>query len=139
MSKTGQTQEFDPNPADFQSIRLKFEITNTTTSQDFRKDQAEIKMVELGERGMTLEVPWKSCAQGHSLIIVMTTAGIKSGDFVFETTAKVSEYEQLEDGIDRVVVSFVQFDEKVWEKFLKSFSDRQREIEQFFAATRGFG
>lgn len=134
------------NPTDFKSIQLKISITNTTKKVEIKRTSA-IKLVELHEqglqRGLTLEVPAKSCEKGHYLVmkIEAIVPGPKSvhddGGVPFKTGAKVEEIRTL-GPMDQIRVSLLQHDKEAWEKFCGLFSSRQEEIEKFFTAVRGY-
>lgn len=126
------------NVADFESIQIEFDVTNTTTGTLFRKN-VSIRVAQIGERGMHLEVPRRSCAMGHSLAIKLHIRNIpRADDLEFEATAKVETLETFEQGGDSIGLQILQCDERQWQRFLEIFSSRQKEIEEFFAAARGY-
>ena len=148
MAKTKQKQK-EPEKAalppdvvlavsDFESLKIKFDISNTTTNTKFR-DVETIRLIELLEQGMIIEAPGRSCSNGHSLMLTITVNIPLKKPLKFTSTAKADAIEHLEDtGEDRITLSFVQFDEKGFDDFCALFSSRQSEIELFLAAARGY-
>jgi hypothetical protein len=121
----------------FQAITVEITLTNTTTRTTV-KESTTIKLVEIAEQGIALEVPPRTCAQGHNLLFELKL--VKPGatkPFALKATGKVSEVESL-DGADRADVVLIQFDEKEWEQVLSAFMSRQSEIEEFLKAARGY-
>jgi hypothetical protein len=131
--------EFDLiRAADFESIGMEFELTNTTTQTPFRKE-FKIKLAQLQERGLLLEAPRKSCALGHSLLIRIDLPKSSRNEAVrFEGTGKVERVQTYEQGGDLISIALLQFDEAVWEALNRTLSARQEEIADYFAATRGY-
>lgn len=124
--------------SDFKSIELSFEINNTTTRTKFR-DPGEIRLIQMGDRELTLEVAPRSCAMGHGLMMSINAVTPEGETFPFSCTAKVEESERPDDSrMDRIRVALVQFNETDWEIFRRLFADRQNDIEKFFQAARGY-
>src|SRR4051794_17868841 len=126
-----------PPDSDFQSANLSFAMTNTTTKTSVKKSDT-VRLIELMERGMVLEVPPRTCSKGHKLLLVVKVAGLQGKSFAFTTTATVDEIESLPDGVDHIVVTLTQYDEREWIQFQNSFSSRQQDIENFFKAAKGY-
>ncbi len=127
------------DPKDFESVRVELTVSNTTTRTELRKD-AEPQLVQLLEdTQVVLDLPVRSCSKGHHLSIefVIRRPGRKKPSKL-ECTAKVDGIEHETPDRDRVTVSLFQYEEQEWQDFRASFSDRQSEIEAFFAAIRGY-
>ncbi len=125
------------NVSDFNSMKLTFEISNSTTGLSFKKD-FKVLLIQIFEKGMELEIPENSCRKGHFLMMKITTVNLQGGDLKFETTAKVDSCSGIDEGSDAAVVSLVQFDEQVWKKLNSAFNRRQEEIEKFLSSVRGY-
>lgn len=122
---------------DFNSMEITIEMHNTTTDMPAR-EAPPIQLIELLERGMTLDVPTRSCAPGHNLMLKFKTLLPNRDPFEFNTTAKVESVRSTPfGGTDQIRISFLQFTEQDWEKFRGKFDSRQKEIEQFLKAARG--
>jgi hypothetical protein len=125
-------------PDDFESIDIEFEVVNTTTGTAFRKN-VKIRLTQLTEKGMMLEVPRRACAQGHALSLKLNIRTVNPPEsLAFEATAKVDLVENFEKGGDSVTVTLLQYDEKQWAQLNGIFSSRQKEIADFFTAARGY-
>jgi hypothetical protein len=127
--------------SDFRSLKLQISVVNTTTETRTSKNDKNIRLVEIQNRGMTLEIPTRKCNEGHNLIIEIVGTTPRKKEFKFSCTAKV---EKLEPGnplqgehVDRIDVIFMQYDEHAWEDFLYEFSQRQAEILDFFERAKG--
>jgi hypothetical protein len=112
-------------------------IQNTTTSTEFATTRV-IRLVELGDRGATLEVAPRCCAQGHSLMLDFRAS--KNGNVLAEflTTAKVDEQSRQDGDVDRIALTFVQYEEESWRQFRSTFTLRQDQINQFLKGARGW-
>ena len=113
---------------------------NSTTRTEVPKGSG-VEIVEFLERGMVLQLPARSCARGHMLVVTVSLKDPKKKaeeDWVFETTAKVEEHRSLEDAVDQVTLALVQYHEKEWFQLQELFSSRQNEIELFLHAARGW-
>jgi hypothetical protein len=121
----------------FRMISVEVALTNTTTNTSVKQPGA-VSIVEFEEQSLTLEVPIRTCAQGHNLLIEMKIVSPGSTEPIsFSATAKAEEVEKT-NGTERIHVSFVQFDEEEWKNVLLVFSSRQQEIEDFLKSSRGY-
>lgn len=137
------------NPRDFESIQLLFSFQNITTRTEVR-DQPRIKLVELGDRTLTLELPAKSCNEKHNVLVTIfkvdqakksdsTERKIRrNGQPLVSVTGKVLAAEDVGEEVLRVEIECVQYDERSWSELLSIYSRRQAEIDGFLAAARGF-
>ena len=142
MSRPNKNPENSAQPlelidaSDFVSMKLQFHLTNTTTQTTVKNNKA-IRLIELQNRGLTLEVPSPSCHQGHNIILEITGFDEHKNEFKFSSTAKVEHLESVQDNMDRIDITLVQYDEKAWENFCHRFSHRQNEITDFFERAKG--
>jgi hypothetical protein len=129
--------EFSINPSDFVSTQLSIELFNNTTRTRPRSDTL-VKLVQFLTNGMVLEIPAKSCAHGHNLSLKIRATLPNKSILEFDSTAKVDSHENLDPECDEIAITLVQFDAAKWNALTQSFASRQAEIENFFAAVKGF-
>ncbi len=98
----------------------------------------QIKIIELLDRGCTLEIRPRCCAEGHHLLIHFKAIKNKNLLCEFTTTAKVEEHTREEGDKEKIQVGFLQYDEESWKKFRSTFTFRQDQINQFLKAARGW-
>ena len=126
------------NPNLYKPTKITFNIKNTTTNTSV-KDASLVEIIEIMDRGLTLQLPSRTCARGHNLMIEMTLEPPGKSPFIFRFTAKVDEVETLAfSGGEKGTLSLVQFDEVEWAKLCKSFDSKQTEIENYLKAARGY-
>ncbi len=125
------------NDSDFQSIELICYIRHAHTGTELR-DPSRIKVIELGEKEITLEIPPKTFASGHYLVLGISARGLPPEKTMkpFVTEAKIESVVNL-DGADQLRLSLTQFEPEKWEELKRLFSSRQNEIERFFKNVRG--
>ncbi|HUP56587.1 MAG TPA: hypothetical protein VM598_03985 [Bdellovibrionota bacterium] len=115
--------------SDFRSIELKIRFTNSTSRT---LTESGVRLIEFTERGLALEVPKASCAQGHNLAIEITRVDVPDSE-PMQLTGKVESFVE-----QRADVGLVQYDEKKWEDLQALFNRRQEEILAFISSTRGY-
>ena len=83
--------------------------------------------------------PAKSCNDRHNVMVDISRAGIgKQKDVpILSVTGKVYSVEDLGDNRMQVVVECIQFEERRWNDLLSLYSNRQAEIQKFFASVKG--
>jgi hypothetical protein len=121
----------------FVKIEVELKIKNTTTSTEF-KPAPPTRIIEITEHGFVLEIPERSCAGNHNLVIEAHATAPQRKDVNLIVTAKVEDVEPGKNGTDRISLSLVQVQEEEWERFRKLFSSRQDEIDRFMTAARGY-
>ena len=134
--------EFD----DFQSVELQIAVENMTSHTkiaDGTSKGPRVDLVELAERGFTVNLPRASCASGHNLMIEIAVIQPPSKRMKFSATTKVELVEKNSEvkgnkEPERVELSLIQFEEEAWERLKTLFTSRQNEIEDFFKAARGY-
>ena len=136
-------------PEDFQSFKFQVQFSNVTTRTEV--DQSKARLLEIGEAGVTLELPARTCNVRHLVMIKVVRpkardanarAAAKPGrqsDFhlLFDATGKVRSAGEANDGLLRVEIDFVQFDSGKWREFLGIFQTRQEEIDTFLKDAKG--
>lgn len=127
---------FDPLrfQAMFERIRTEIAIENTTAKT--HRAPEGIALLEIHDREIVLEVPLRTCSVGHNLLLHFNVNGGGLKNFNFDITAKVIEL-NTESGVDRICVSFVQFNEVSWNEYQALFANRQEDILNFLKAAKG--
>ena len=124
--------------SDFNSIQCFIKLQNLTTRTTVKELPKSI-IAEFGERELVVEIPARSCAQGHNLmgdIEIVPVGPERKWQFVFTATVKMIEGHG--NPVERVTLSLVQFPEAEWERLQKVFNSRQDEIEDFLKSARGY-
>ena len=124
------------NPADFQSAQISVKVRNGTSKTSL-SDQDSIAVLELMEKGLRLELPPRSCAQGHQLELELTVVPPQQNPQSMQATGKVVSAEITEGGAIEAEVEFIQFVTEEWKQFQSVFSARQKDIEAFLNGARG--
>lgn len=146
---TSEDLLIDPN--DFKSIRLDISLHNLTTKTKIEggkrvidalkttksEEGLHIDLVEILDGFLTLETPAKIGAQGHTLELKIMTEN-RTPQVIVEVQGEIQVVEPLPDGRLQVVVQLVNPKDASWLKLLAMFSQRQEEIENFFAAVKGY-
>jgi len=126
------------NANDFKSIEVVFKEVMNDTSRTSVKELAKVQISEFATSGMTLEIPAKSCRPQHVICLTVEIKQPGKTNVVkFSATSKVDTMDKLDEEIDLVTVTFVQFEEKEWLEFQNAFSNRQSEINEFIQAVKG--
>ena len=143
------------NPADFNSIKLNINLINTTTQAEIRDgkrcystgfskknnnpadENLEILISEFLPDGLVLEIPTKTCASNHNILIEIHSQNA-TPEINFSGTMKVNSHEKISLETDLIEASFLQKDEQEWKKIQKIFQKRQDEIRNFINSVKGF-
>jgi len=143
---SARTIELPPDPADessessfsahLQSILIQIELENTTARTQLN-DSSKIKVIQILEKGLVLEVPDKICAAGHNLGLKFNCKGSDGTPLTFQATGKVESVTHFPDHSDQVKIKLVQYLEPPWEALLKMLQERQKQITQFLADAGG--
>ena len=70
-------------------------------------------------------------------MITIVTEGANP-NITFAASAKVESAEKLPSGRERINVHLTQYDDRVWNSLLNTFSTRQEEILKFFKAVKDY-
>lgn len=128
------------NAAQFTPRPLKVSIENIATkskisSDNVTKPNSSIQFIEFLETGIVLGIPTRSCATGHHVMV--TLAFPESRDLPkFSATAKVGDLRN-QDTQDLIRVDFMQYDQELWNRFVKKLTFRQNSAEALFSALKG--
>ncbi len=136
---------------DFVELKYLVVVRNTTTKTEV-KPATPITIAELRPKGLVLRLPASACTTGHMLLLQIVPKDNKKPpakksaktheqlvkekelaqrEFLaaaIEITAKTMLVQLTDDGSLLVEVSFYQFDEKKWRKFVETFEARQNKI-----------
>lgn len=126
---------FDAN--DFKSFKLKITFKNLVSNTEIPSET--LQLVQLGDKGLTLETPLRACARGHSVIISIYETELSSTPEIalLSATAKVREVDTSDDSKTQIVsLDLIQFEEENWNKLEALFSQRQNEILEFMKASK---
>ena len=136
---------------DFVELKYLVIVRNTTTNTEV-KPSSPITIAELRPKGLVLRLPTAACTTGHMLLLQIVPKDNKKAPtkkaaktheqlvkekelaqreflaVVVEITAKTTLVQITDDGSLLVEVTFYQFDEKKWRKFMATFDARQNSI-----------
>ena len=114
---------------DLQHLELVINGVNSTSQVRF-KDKS-IKLTQILESGIWIEVPPKSCAMGHTLVLDITGKTIYSPIHILG----VIEEMDSEQG-NQVRLKFRQFSQENWVKLLSYFAGKQDNINMIIKNSR---
>ena len=98
-----------------------------------------IEVVDLKKMGVDLEVPLRTCAIGHKLLVNFRIfGGSLRMESRFEAGARVEETENLGEGRERISLFFTQVDPTAWEKVLGQSLEQQQKAYDLFRKIKGF-
>ena len=130
--------------SDFEQVSYTYIFVNQTSGTDC-KDSSQISAKEFDKDSIVLEVPTNSCAQGHSIMIVMfegsnakipaklPTNGSPIKGSALTAIGKIQKKEIL-DSKERscITVKFNQYDVAEWKKIRKQYKDKQAKVVNIF-------
>jgi hypothetical protein len=123
----------------FRSIVLKAAVKNKTTMKDI-KETPEIPIVveEILENGIVISTPGPSFARDHKVSINLWPDGTKERHPPSVTgLGKVIALETFNDGSEKAVIEWTQFDLEEWAKVWEVFDQRQKQVEDFLKQVKG--
>lgn len=126
------------NPDDFQSIQLRVQFENLTTRwQPKDLDFNEIKILEIGDKQLTISLPLKSCNIQHSVMLKVERFDHKAKTYkeIFSATAKIISAESEKNHMV-VQADLIQYEEKCWTDLLSIYTARQDEINNFLTTVK---
>ncbi|MBL7714833.1 MAG: hypothetical protein JNL01_05150 [Bdellovibrionales bacterium] len=127
----------DVDSSMFESMKLVVtSVVHAHTKVAF-KDPSQFNIIEFSENELLIELPSKSYATGHYLMINLEVKGSKTPFKTLEIEGKIESLENL-DGADQIRFSMSQFDHSEWDKIRAAFSSRQADIQNFFASVKGY-
>lgn len=136
-------------PKNFSRCEHYIYLRNETSSTSFAIPE-KIKIIELLEKGLTLELPKNICQAGHNLTLffvpntkrdykikVPTLGHIKEAEF--EIIGKIEKISAIENESEFISahISFTQYNVKMWKKLLQKHSDNQNDINQLVSLQHG--
>ena len=107
--------------------------TNSTSGNKISKTSKDVELIALAPKGITLEVPKRSCSQGHSFILQIE-AHIERMDeppikLNTQVTGVITEIEgSIHDERFQVTLEFRQYSVDEWHKFLGHVENRQANL-----------
>ena len=116
-------------------------VRNETSHTQFTKTEV-VRIKELKEDGLILEIPLNICQRGHTLTlfflnldyrnkIILPVTGVFK-EAIYEVMAKVEEIETNNCNKESVfvVLHFTQYDQVGWKKILNMYSENQDAINE---------
>lgn len=139
---------FDLN--DFESLEIQVVLENMTAKTavglDLRTigDHTErskskefvVRLMELRDDGVSLDVPSRSGAVGHIVKIEFAVINY-SKPIKFIANGLVSGVSSVKEGRDKFDVTFTTYDKSQFDELKNIFSQRQAQIEDFFNHVKG--
>lgn len=124
----------------FNSIRIKFQKGLNHTTRTEVKSPHLIAMPEFDRHGFVVELPVNSCSVGHNLEFVMSVeipveAQIQAEEI--SLTCQVTSKEPLDNKLEKIRVTLIQYDEGQWSLLFDAIEQRQAEILEFLKAAKG--
>ena len=120
-----------------QSLDLLLTVKNITSNRDIPcRKEFPITISEFIDKGLILNLPPLTCAQGHQLLLDINLSKEKHEILHFSTTAKIIALEANEHGFNRVSLKFVQYDPLIWKKFLRVFQTCQDELQELLESLK---
>jgi hypothetical protein len=103
--------------------------TNSTSGNKISKIKEDVTLIALSKSGVTLEMPKRSCSQGHSLILQIdanvTNAEGEPVQFHIQVTGVIGEIEGDIQERFQVKLEFRQYSVEEWQRFLGHVENRQ--------------
>lgn len=125
-------------PEQFDTFEVKLKIQNITSRTQV-PESGLVQLTEIEDHHLALQLPPRSCALGHSLLIDLQVVHPKPIHcFQFSCTCAVILRESAGPDADRVRVQLVQIDDGSWKRLLELYASRQGEINSFLQAARGY-
>lgn len=130
------------NVSDLKGFEYSIVMGNTVTQTQIL-ESSKIKIIEFIEKGMKLQMPQNSCAQGHNVLLFIypniSGKTVKHLPKEHETkgliqiTAKILNVEpDTKPGKSLYTIEFIQFTEKEWAAFYKKFQILQQQADKIF-------
>ena len=137
--RVASTSTSASSSADRTGISTTVEFSNLTSRAVPLKGQGVVDLTELHADGVVIDVPLKSCAKGHQIMLELRVrAGEDPGEVQLNCTGQVRELRNIAFDRDQVTVEFIQVDERKWVLLKSLFSSRQTAIDDFLRAARGY-
>ena len=117
------------------SIVIRITLENITAGTAIT-DSTKIKLLELMDKGVSLEIPTRNCAKGHHVAVHFICEGVDPLlDFI--GTGKIESLESFKDGMDQIKIKLVQYPEDTWHALHHAIQNRQAEIGKFLKMVGG--
>lgn len=133
---------------DFQNLQQKVVIKNMTSRTDIM-DASIIKIEGLLDTGLILQMPLKSCANGHAFMIAIfedeqnvdlkkgfTQTGDLPGASLIATGKVLDTKKSSDNESQYVVIEFQQYSLKAWEALRYIYRNRQETISALIQKVR---
>jgi hypothetical protein len=117
-------------------------ITIRVASFENRTTRTELKLANGAtflcflEKGMILELPPRTCANGHKVQLVLNVKHGKK-ELRFQATATVGDVVVSQGEKDSVSIELVGFEQSDWDWIQGIYQERQADLSALFAKLRG--
>jgi hypothetical protein len=136
------------NTDDFKSYQIHAEMFNLTSQAKPSQPQApktgnttpgfqRVEVIEIVDNGLVIETPARSCAQGHTLDIMLNVLNCAT-PISFQVAFKVTEIEPIDSGYQRTTIQLIKSGTSEWIAFCKLYSDRQTQTLELLKTIRGY-
>ena len=112
------------------------ETVHGDESGESREDPLGIRLMEFTPKGVALDVPFRTAAQGHVVRIGFDVRGAKL-PFNFSVKGIVSKVQALDAGREKFEIELTEFDPQYMNALRSVFDQRQNEIERFLGQAKG--
>ena len=128
--------EDDPvRESDFESMEFDIRVTSSTSGVVF-PESANVKLIQFLDDGLLIQMPTKSCAAGHRLLVDVQGKNSKGELIQLEGTAQVKAIQNLSENADQVTTKMIQFNEEKWKSLIEILSERQKEVTNFLSSAK---
>jgi hypothetical protein len=131
----------NPNPFfrldDFRSVEIRVEGSNVTSGLAIAK--GTIQITQIHDAGITVQIPPRSCSEGHHLTVVVTLIkSPKAGSerIVVTASGPAEEVEGDPKAPQEVRIAFRQYPREKWQAILDYFSSEQAAANALIRQTR---
>lgn len=138
-SVLGSLDEEGSEIPDLSSVVLTVSGFENTTSNTVMKEVTQVLVIGFLLKGVMLDLPAKCCAVGHHIQIKLSVFDQDTLRYVLEITGKVDEVDKSSGSRDQVVLTFLQYPEKLWSQVMSDLKKRQEELMKLMEATKGLG
>lgn len=130
--------------SDFNSMKVSIGLTVTAKRAGIHalKADDEPRLVELRDDGITLDLPEGVCLSGDRVLVQLQVKTPEGQRATFSAPAQVEGLDPPKEGAPQnrvaVILRFLLAASADWATFRRVFDSRQREIDDFMKAAKGY-
>jgi hypothetical protein len=124
------------NPINIRVVSFENRTTRTELRFPPRSTDLPAHFLCFLEKGVILELPPRTCAQGHKVQVGLLVKHGKK-ELRFSATAQVAEVVPSQGERDSVTIDFVGFEQSDWEWIQGIYQSRQADISALFMKLKG--